>query len=83
MTKDELKTNIEKAFPTGVDGQPTTQVTKIAEDIATAIDAYVKSEFETLKSWLIIPGSFVVNSGSTDVSPGSFTSYSPGNPPQT
>ena len=83
MTKDELKTNIEKAFPTGDDGQPTAQVKKIAEDISTAIDAYVKSEFEILKTWLLVPGAFVVNSGSSDVSPGSFTGYSPGNPPQT
>lgn len=83
MTKDELKASIEKAFPTGPGGQTTAQVTKIAEDIATAVDVYVKSEFETLKTWLIVPGAFVINSGSSDVSPGSFTNYSPGNPTQT
>ena len=83
MTKDDLKASIEKAFPTGNDGQPTAQVIKIAEDIATAIDAYVKSEFEILKTWLVVPGAFIVNSGSSDVSPGSFTNYSPGTSPQT
>lgn len=83
MTKDELKTSIEKAFPPGNDGQPTAQVKKIAEDIATAVDAYVKSEFEILKTWLVVPGAFIVNSGSSDVSPGSFTNYSPGTSPQT
>ena len=83
MTKDELKAAIQDVFPTGEDGNPTTQVQAIAEGIATAVDAYVKSEFDTIKQWLVIPGAFVVNSGSSDVSPGSFTNYSPGSPPQT
>jgi hypothetical protein len=81
MTKDELKAVIQDVFPKGEDGQPTTQVQAIADGIATAVDDYVSGQLETLKAWLIQPGAFVINSGSSNVSPGSITNYAPGTTP--
>jgi hypothetical protein len=83
MTKDELKIAIKEAFvkqknPTSQDAA----LESVSSDISNAISTYVVEELEKLKAKLVEPGAFALSTasegGTSNVTPGTITTYKPG-----
>lgn len=82
MSKEQLKQQIKQVFAAEKDGNgenPDAQIDRIANGIANAVDAYVVSELNRLKIFLITPGAYTgTGTGVVTINAAGINGYTPG-----